>query len=317
MNTRDHFRVSVNTALLNKPDETVMSLHSSKGWATFELAQDELIESIKMGNAFAPEFAHEHRKSRNFVSANFLAADCDGTMTVTEARDHAFINTHASFIYTTPSHTDAEHRFRVVFHLENPITDGRDWANALFGLAHKLGTDSKVADAARCFFGSSNAQVWTIGRTLPAEKIAELIEYGATLREARAEGVTVDSTTKMATNAEVVTALGSLALVEQLPAGTSIHCPHHDDQRPSAFVVESQTLGGKGIHCRACGVTYWPAHADEYDFDAFDRMVERGDAEPQIARQRAPAIPPWPIHRIHAKRWQAPQLQHGKCAASG
>ncbi len=30
-----------------------------------------------------------------------------------------------------------------------------------------------------------------------------------------------------------------------------------------------------GIHCRACGCTYWQNQIDEYDFAAFDKPVEQ------------------------------------------
>ncbi|MCX7309954.1 MAG: hypothetical protein NTZ72_19235 [Afipia sp.] len=272
-----------------------MQQSAARGWVAVDYSFDEISDTIRRGHAFAPIYKGGHRKGQNFISANFIAADCDEGMTVTQARDKALVNAHASFIYTTPSHTEEAHRFRIVFLLEHPITDGQEWANACFGLAHTLGTDPSIGDAAR------------FGHTLPAEKINELIEYGESLRSARMEGIPVDTTMKVATNMVVRLATGESAFVEDLSPSTSIHCPYHDDRRPSAFIVQSQTLGGKGIHCRTCGVTRWPAHADEYDFDAFDKMIEQGDVEGAQAQASSTGLskffPPEPTIKRFRKQF--------------
>jgi hypothetical protein len=95
-----------------------------------------------------------------------------------------------------------------------------------------------------------------------------------------------------------------------VPVGTSVHCPYHDDRKASAFVVPSWTRGGVGIHCRACSVTYWCDEVDDYDFDAFDKMVERRLENPLNADEPREGLeaffPPDPECVISSERFLPP-----------
>jgi hypothetical protein len=245
------------------------------GWECKYPTASELISAVRAGAAFAAQYQNGYRKTANFVDAGFLAADFDGTMTVLQARENAFVRAYSGFTYTTASHSEQDHRFRVVFPLEEPITDGRQWANANLGLAHKLGSDATIGDPARCFFGSVNAEVWRNDQVMPQEVWEDLAQYGAELRSARIAGVSINSAKKLGAAELVKAASGDLVALEELPENAAVHCPYHDDRHASAFKVHSRTLGGFGIHCRACGMTYWQRHGDEYDFGAFDRLVVR------------------------------------------
>jgi hypothetical protein len=301
------FHVSVNRSLVNKPRPDTMGKFSANGWEASLLTEDELIGEICQGFAFAPQYRDGHRSSADFVQAGFVAADFDGSKTLNEARDNAFINSHASFIYTTASHTNEEHHFRVVFVLDEPVVDGRVWADALFGLAHKLGSDPTVGDAARCFFGSANAATWKMGHTLSSEDFEQLAVYGADLRSAKSHGFSINSTQKLASDFIVNLADGSSAPLSSIAMHTSVHCPYHDDQHASAFIVPSWTRGGIGIHCRSCATTYWQVNGDQYDFNAFDKMVERRLAKPEEFLGDPQGLeaffPPKPKVTVHRSRY--------------
>ena len=175
--------LSINLVLIDKPDQGVMKAHSANGWVSQELTVAELIQHVTDGNAFAPQFKNGQRKGETFLAAGFLAADFDGTFEINEARDNAFINGNAAFIYTTASHTDAEHRLRVVFALERSIIAAQDWADANLALAFRLGADLSISDKARCFFGSSKASTWSYDNVMPREVLDDLIESGRELRD--------------------------------------------------------------------------------------------------------------------------------------
>ena len=49
--------------------------------------------------------------------------DNEGYLSYSEILNDEFIKNNASFVYTTPSHTDEWNRFRIFFVLKNPITD--------------------------------------------------------------------------------------------------------------------------------------------------------------------------------------------------
>lgn len=264
---------SVNRDLVGKPSRNLSA--SASGWQNFEQTAEFLLQHIVAGFAFAPHYRDGYRKGPNFIQAGFLAADFDGTSTIEKARDHAFIRAYSGFLYTTASHSDDEHRFRAVFLLEQSISDGRQWANANLGLAHKLGSDDTIADAARCFFGSVNAEVWRNDQVMAKEVWEDLAQYGSELRAARSAGMSINSAKKLGADELVRAASGALVAIDDLPENASVHCPYHDDRHASAFIVFSRTLGGRGVHCRACSMTYWQRHGDEYDFGAFDRLVLR------------------------------------------
>ena len=71
---------------------------------------------------------------------------------------------------------------------------------------------------------------------------------------------------------------GTLADLSSLTANTSVACPHHSDEHPSAFIVRS-SQGFNGVHCMACNATFWTHGSDPYDFAAFDKLVEDRKAQ--------------------------------------
>jgi hypothetical protein len=273
--------LSINTALIDKPDQGVMKADSATGWESQELTVAELIQHVTDGHAFAPQYKDGRRKGERFLAAGFLAADFDGTLKINEARDHAFINGNAALIYTTASHTDAEHRLRIVFALERSILAAQDWADANLALAFHLGADLSIGDKARCFFGSSKASTWRYDNVMPHEVLDDLIESGKELRNVQSSKQAINSSKRIKGETPLMLPAGDTAFLGDLEPGTTVHCPHHDDRHASAFVVPSWTRGGLGIHCRACGLTYWELEPDEYDFGVFERMVQRRIENPE------------------------------------
>ena len=273
-------KLSVNDALIDKPCPEILKASSATGWRPIEVDIKGLMSHVTAGRAFAPRYRDEHRKGEKFICSGFIAADFDGTVTLDDARSNAFINSHAAFIYTTASHSHEQHRFRVIFTPEITLEDAQAWSDANFALAYKLGSDLAVSDKARCFFGNRSAQVWELGHVVPSEVMDDLIKSGRELRSARSSGFAVNSARRVESFTAVRCADGSIVRLDDVPVGASVHCPYHDDRRPSGFIVPSWTRGGVGIHCRACALTYWQAEADEYDFNAFDKLVERRLAHP-------------------------------------
>ena len=159
------YKIGINTQLIGKPHRASGRVHT-EGWQNLELTPEEFVKHIKQGHAFSAHFRESYRKTDNFICSSVIAADVDGTMTIEEALRQPFITEYASFIYTTASHQESEHRFRVVFLLEQAIARSADWADCLFGLAIKLGSDVSIKDSGRLFYGNREAVVETIGHTL-------------------------------------------------------------------------------------------------------------------------------------------------------
>jgi hypothetical protein len=308
MTNEKKFAISIHADIVDKPAESNRRNHG-KGWHPFDLTAPQVEETIRLGLPISAQFLNGHRKTGNFVCAGFLAADVDDGMTLQEARDHAFVQHHAALIQTTASHTEARHRFRIVFLLERAILTAADWADALLGLALQLGSDRSATDAARLFYGNSHAEIFRIGKTMAPDVVGSLIVAGRDARASRSpinnrERLPVDAVRKIAGPELIKVAGGPHVRMDELAAGTAVHCPHHEDNDPSAFVVQSRT-GQVGIHCTACHVTFWSsAGGDSYDLKSFDRMCDekradviQADAEPEGLDQFFPPQPAILRHR--------------------
>lgn len=306
------FNVGINEHIINKTDPS-SGINLAANWVQHKLTCEQLLDHIRAGHAFSAHFKNEYRKSDNFICSDVIAADIDHGFTLEEALDDIFIKTYASFIYTTPSHTDDHHRFRVVFLLKETITSKDDWANCLLGLAVKLRGDRAVNNASRMFYGSTGAQFWTLGNSLPPEHAKQMIEMGR-VEKARAKaqqyGDTITSPIKLNSGQLVKLANGEMRAIEGVPKGATVFCPYHNDTHPSAFIVESSRQAN-GVHCRTCNMTFWGDEVIPYDFDGFDQLVERKIAEQErraLEKEKHPCplrrtFPPMPLVRSYQRQY--------------
>ncbi len=104
------FKVGINRRIFGKADPSKVNL--ATGWENESVTSTQLIESIRAGCAFSAHFKDGYRKSTNFICSDVVAADVDGNFTIDEACRLPFVQEHAAFLYTTPSHTEERHRFR-------------------------------------------------------------------------------------------------------------------------------------------------------------------------------------------------------------
>jgi hypothetical protein len=177
MSTNRTFKIGINEKIIDKPEDLKV-LNPAKDWRNLDLTEEELVSQIVNGHAFSAHFREGYRKTLNFICSDFIAADIDGSMSIEEALESAFVNRFVSFLYTTPSHTDDRHRFRIVFLLEETIEHSEDWKNCLLGLAVKVGGDLSIKDAGRMFFGNRHAMIHKVGHLLPQKEVLDLIAVG-------------------------------------------------------------------------------------------------------------------------------------------
>ncbi len=274
---RETYKIGLNTTFFGKPPKSAR-VNYAKNWVPYHLGVDEFIDHVRAGGGFSAHFLDSYRKTSNFICSDVIAADFDKDVRIEEALELPLVKNHGAFLYTTPSHTDQEHRFRVVFLLDETIGHAGDWADALKGLALKLGSDPSIKDAARMFFGSMDCDVIRIGGTLPSSEVARLIAHARDVRARRhskarfASGIA--SSLKLAADQIIETAEGVPVTISDLAPNTSVFCPFHGDDNPSAHVVRS-IRGANGIHCMACDATFWTDQGDDYDFAAFDNLVDQ------------------------------------------
>ena len=114
------FKISFNDFIIDKPAQ-FSGINQATNWTPYELTQKEIIKKIKEGRAYSAHFKSNYRKTQNFICSDFIAVDIDGGIKIDDMINDEYIKKNCSFIYTTPSHTENNHRFRIVFLLESSI----------------------------------------------------------------------------------------------------------------------------------------------------------------------------------------------------
>ena len=278
-------KLSVNRLFENKTPIGSARAYS-EGWDNQDLSVGDLAAVINRGWAISAQYEGGIRKTHNFKCAGFLAADFDGGLTLTDARNSEFIQQYASLLYTTPSHQlDGIDRFRAVFELPYAIENADVWSNALKGLAHTVGSDMAATDGARLFYGSLGSNPEIMNGLLTSAVLDDLIEQGVIIREQGRisdrrpnvrDGISQRSFKRLTRDLLLKCADGQKRQIRDIRKGLSIHCPFHEDDRPSAFISISGK-GDKGVRCSACVRTFWEAPPklfyDFYKFEKFTRSL--------------------------------------------
>ena len=271
-------KLSINTAFHNKVPSGKRAY--SDGWVSLNLSSEQLAEYIDAGFAFSAQYEKQHRKSCNFTACDFLAADFDGGMSLEEARSDPFIESYATLIYTTPSHRkDGKDRFRIVFETPTTIESAAVWRDALTGLALRYGADRKATSGAQAFFGSTNCVMLFADNKLTEAALDDLIAEGNLVREAirrgdcsaAIAGAGIQSRRTVPRDLEIKCQDGVSRVLTDMRPGMRVHCPIHNDQNPSAFIVESKKHS-LGVRCSSCMQTFWieGTKRQPHDFFAFE-----------------------------------------------
>ena len=168
-------------------------------WKTFngsfknlDLPQVAIAEALYEGHPITTWMEPQWRKTANYKLGQHLGMDFDTEdkrSTIAELLREPFIRAHASILYTTPSHTPDKPRARVVFLLDTPIMQAKNYALAASALLWLFGNaDRQCKDPARFYFGGrpGACEMEWPGNVLPVELIKDLIKrYQASGRRER------------------------------------------------------------------------------------------------------------------------------------
>lgn len=144
---------------------------------SFEPLKLEIIDIanyIYLGQAYSG--CHNgRRKIENFVRSGFIAIDMDSgdeRSAFGSLLKHDLVRMYGSLLHTTPSHTALSPRARVVFLLDEAITDAAGYqAAAKFLVSQFDGADIACTDASRFFYGAQNCDIWLSENTLPVRQL--------------------------------------------------------------------------------------------------------------------------------------------------
>lgn len=155
-----------------------------------EVLKSDAAAMIADGHAFTVWHRNQWRNAANYELGQHLALDFDagndGSSIPVLMRDK-FVQHYATYVYSTPSHTAEAPKSRVLFCLDTPIMQAKNYVLASRALLWLFGTaDAKCKDAARFFYGSINCEAVFVNRVLPLAKVREIIgQYIATGQEER------------------------------------------------------------------------------------------------------------------------------------
>jgi hypothetical protein len=126
-----------------------------------DITPEELAKEVTRGKSFVPGYFTKkvdgeiRRRIQCWTLQQIICLDFDNGMTLDQAIEE-FKNT-AMFIYTTFSHSDDHHKFRVVFATEKEIDDYSIYTNTILELMSKYPqVDQSCKDGSRLFYGGVN-----------------------------------------------------------------------------------------------------------------------------------------------------------------
>ena len=168
-----------------------------------ELLKSDIAAMINDGHAFTtwhdgkvkPPFAEKYpqwRNSENYVLGQHIGLDFDaGTeaSSIPKLAGDVFVRQYAALVYATPSSKPEAPKSRVLFVLDTPIMQARNYVLATRALLWLFGgADPKCKDPCRFFYGSQNCDAAFLNRVLPLDKVKEIIkQYLTTGEEAKAQ----------------------------------------------------------------------------------------------------------------------------------
>lgn len=265
--TSNKIKLSVKTDIINKAKRGL-----ADGWLAVEFSLEQLADHINNGHPISYQFKDGYRKAENFIGADYLAVDIDEGLTIPEAYGIDFVKQYASLLHPTVSHTNENHRFRIIFVTSQTITDVQDFRWAMAGLGQKIKSDPSVCDPARLWYGCLKSEPMILEKSLNAEALNNLITIGKSISDKKLTPSNVSDRTVYAQTL-IQTGGGRWINLAYIPVGTSIHCPMHNDKNASAFVTESKN-GIRAVRCQTCNETFFTStFKPAFDFYTFDNLV--------------------------------------------
>lgn len=136
------------------------------GWVQKSLTQtditiENLADALSHGSSFKPGVLQGGLKADNWIQQQLFGLDFDNGIQISEAYNKViFLGIMPCFLYTTFSHKEEHHKFRMIFCSDSAITDGniRDRLQAVL-MGTIGGIDEVCFNRDRLFFGGKGRKV--------------------------------------------------------------------------------------------------------------------------------------------------------------
>lgn len=196
--------ISIATGFVDKvPNDRQADLQ--RAFRPYTLAIDDIADAVLSGKPFMPahvamdDDGNSIRKNTAFQRAQLVCLDVDNSVTEhgqkrmkTESEGYLDYNNvaksdsmvrNAFLLYTTPSHTDSWHRFRVVFCLPEPITDVGRYRDIVKAFIMRLGADESPKSPVNIFYGNTKAIIHPYGNVLKQSDVDLVIHWASNLEK--------------------------------------------------------------------------------------------------------------------------------------
>ena len=147
-----------------------------------QLPQLDIASALYEGHAITTCCEPQWRKTENYKQGQHVGLDFDTEdkrSTITTLMKDSFISKYASIIYTTPSHTPDKPRARVIFLLDAPIQQAKNYTLTAASLLWIFGAaDRQCKDPVRFFYGGkpgATEMEW-LNNELPITLVKDLIQ---------------------------------------------------------------------------------------------------------------------------------------------
>jgi hypothetical protein len=134
-----------------------------------------IYNEIFLGHSYCAWLNGDRRKSDNFMLAQHIAIDLDTEdkrSDIDRLVNHPMYRAYGGMIHTSPSHRPNAPRARVMFFLDQPITNGEGYSKAYETVASFFdGADTVCKDPARFFYGAVDCFAHLGMRELPVAHI--------------------------------------------------------------------------------------------------------------------------------------------------
>jgi len=178
----DTYRIAVSQYICKQkiPNNDPFWPRFNASFDNYSMGVSRIVEAIYQGHPITTQHANHWRDSKNYICGQHLGLDMDTEderSTIDTLMKDFFIGRYASFIYSTISHTDEKPRSRVIFMLDTPIMQAKNYAMAASALLWLFGAaDRQCKDAVRFYYGAPGCRVEMINNILPLDVIKHLIE---------------------------------------------------------------------------------------------------------------------------------------------
>lgn len=145
-----------------------------------DLETSDILDVVYHGRAITTHHSNNWRATQNYLCGQHIGLDFDSedkNSSLPFLAKDKFISKYAAFIHTTISHKEDRPRARVIFLLDTPIMQAKNYAMAASALLWVFGTaDRQCKDAVRFFYGAPACEFEYINQVLPLETIKKLIQ---------------------------------------------------------------------------------------------------------------------------------------------